>query len=102
MAGPTREMKDIYESLINTADKQVTLTLNSKPAAEGSWTTVVIPTASEQQLYYYNWVQKNIEKVTAATDGKVGYVHIPDMGAPGTERIREVLLSAVRQGRAHR
>ena len=79
----TRDMKDIYESLINTADKQVTLTLNGKPSTEGSWTTVVIPTASEQQLYYYNWVQKNIEKVSAATDGKVGYVHIPDMGAPG-------------------
>jgi tricorn protease len=78
-----RDAKDIYELLINAADKQVTLTLNSKPVTEGSWTTVVIPTASEQQLYYYNWVQKNIEKVTAATDGKVGYVHIPDMGVPG-------------------
>ena len=80
---PTREMKDVYEAFINTADKQVTLTLNSKPVTDGSWTTVVVPTATEQQLYYYNWVQKNIEKVTAATDGKVGYVHIPDMGAPG-------------------
>ena len=79
----TRDMKDIYESLINTADKQVTLTLNSKPSTEGSWTTVVVPTASEQQLYYYNWVQKNIETVSASTDGKVGYVHIPDMGVPG-------------------
>lgn len=80
---PTRDMKDIYESLIGLADKQVTLTLNTRPSTEGSWTTVVIPTANEQQLYYYNWVQKNIEKVTAATDGKVGYVHIPDMGVPG-------------------
>ena len=79
----TRDMKDLYESLINTADKQVTLTLNSKPSTEGSWTTVVVPTASEQQLYYYNWVQKNIETVSASTDGKVGYVHIPDMGVPG-------------------
>ncbi len=80
---PTREAKDVYESLIGLADKQVTLTLNTKPSTEGSWTTVVVPTANEQQLYYYNWVQKNIEKVTAATDGKVGYVHIPDMGVPG-------------------
>lgn len=79
----TRDVADIEELLINTADKQVTLTLNTTPSAEGSWTTVVIPTANEQQLYYYNWVQQNIEKVSAATDGKVGYVHIPDMGAPG-------------------
>jgi len=80
---PTSRMTDLYEALINTAGKQVTLTLNGKPENGGSWTTVVIPTASEQQLYYYNWVQANIEKVSAATDGKVGYVHIPDMGAPG-------------------
>jgi tricorn protease len=80
---PANQMKDIYEALINTAGKQVTLTLNSKPETGGSWTTVVLATASEQQLYYYNWVQGNIEKVSAATNGKIGYVHIPDMGAPG-------------------
>ena len=80
---PANQMKDLYEALINTAGKQVTLTLNSKPETGGSWTTVVLPTASEQQLYYYNWVQENIEKVSAATNGKIGYVHIPDMGAPG-------------------
>ena len=60
----TSGMKDIYEALVNTSGKQVTLTLNSKPEAAGSWKTVVIPTANEQQLLYYNWVQKNIQKVT--------------------------------------
>jgi len=34
-------------------------------------------------LYYYNWVQSNIEKVSKATNGTVGYVHVPDMGVPG-------------------
>src|SRR4030042_1403085 len=28
-------------------------------------------------------VQENIEKVDKATGGRVGYVHIPDMGVPG-------------------
>lgn len=79
----TSTLADIYEALINTADKQVTLTVNAKPEAAGSRTTVVIPTADERQLYYFNWVQENIEKVSKATGGKVGYVHIPDMGVPG-------------------
>jgi tricorn protease len=79
----TSGMEDIYEALVNTSGKQVTLTLNSKPEAAGSWKTVVVPATNEQQLLYYNWVQKNIQKVSEATDGKVGYVHIPDMGAPG-------------------
>ncbi len=80
---PTNTMTDIYQALLNTAGKQVALTLNGTPARAGSHTTVVVPVADEHPLYYYNWVQNNIATVNKATDGKVGYVHIPDMGAPG-------------------
>ena len=80
---PTTTMNNIYQALVNTAGKQVTLTLNGKPVDAGSHTTVVIPTSDERPLYYFNWVQENIAKVDKATNGKVGYVHIPDMGAPG-------------------
>ena len=80
---PTNAMNDIYESLVNTAGKQVTLTVNASPKEEGSHETVVVPIADEQDLYYYKWVQGNIEKVTRATNGRVGYVHIPDMGVAG-------------------
>jgi tricorn protease len=79
---PTNTMSDLYEALVNTVGKQVTLTLNTEPKAGGR-TTVVVPTGDERNLYYFNWVQDNIDKVTKATDGKVGYVHIPDMGAGG-------------------
>ena len=80
---PTNEMTNIYESLINTVEKQVTLKVNHQPVPEGSREVVVKPTADELGLYYYNWVQGNIEKVTQATDGKVGYIHVPDMGTEG-------------------
>ena len=80
---PTARMTDIYAALVNTVGKQVKLTLNRKPSEEGKWETTVVPTGDERPLYYYDWVQTNIEKVTKATDGKVGYVHIPDMGVPG-------------------
>jgi tricorn protease len=43
----------------------------------------VIPTADEQPLYYLDWVLGNIEKVDKASGGKIGYVHVPDMGVPG-------------------
>ncbi len=76
-------MKNIYELLVNKAGKQVTLKVNSKPELAGSHETIVVPTDSEENLYYYAWVQGNIEKVTKATGGKVGYIHVPDMGAPG-------------------
>ena len=79
----TKEMTDIYESLVGTVGKQVTLTLNAEPAEEGSHQTVVVPIGDEHELYYFNWVQSNIAKVSKATGGRVGYVHIPDMGFHG-------------------
>lgn len=80
---PTNTMTNMFETLVNMAGKQVKLKLNSQPRESGSRETVVVPTDNEQGLYYYNWVQANIEKVSRATNGKVGYVHIPDMGARG-------------------
>jgi len=76
-------MKDINEALWNTAGKQVSLTVNSSPKEAGARSVVIVPTADERDLYYFNWVQRNLEKVTKATAGRVGYVHIPDMGADG-------------------
>ena len=62
---------------------QVTLKVNSSPAEKGSRDVVVKPIADEANLYYFDWVQGNIKKVNKATNGKVGYVHVPDMGAHG-------------------
>jgi tricorn protease len=77
------ELTDIWEALAGKAGKQVTLKVNGAAAAQGARDVVVIPTADERSLYYFNWVQANIAKVTKATGGRVGYVHVPDMGAPG-------------------
>lgn len=79
----TKDMIDIYTSLVDKADKQVKLTINSKPSMEGSHVSVVVPIADEHKLDYYNWVEDNIEKVNKATNGEVGYIHIPDMGVEG-------------------
>ncbi len=79
----TAEMQDIYEALWNTAGKQVSLTVNSSPKEAGARSVTIVPTADERDLYYFNWVQRNLEKVSKATAGRVGYVHIPDMGADG-------------------
>jgi tricorn protease len=80
---PTNQMRDIYESLVNTVGKQVRLKLNSKAEEAGSRETVVVPIDDEQPLYYYGWVQGNLEKVEKATNGRVGYIHVPNMGVDG-------------------
>jgi tricorn protease len=80
---PADKMGDIYASLLGKAGKQVELTVNSEPEAEGSRKVIVKPVDDESNLYYYTWVQDNIRKVSEATDGQVGYIHIPDMSAAG-------------------
>ena len=79
----TSDMADIYASLENTAGKQVELTVNSKASADGARKVIVIPIADEKPLYYYRWVEHNIHYVDSVTNGKVGYLHIPNMGTDG-------------------
>jgi tricorn protease len=79
----TKDMVNIYEALIDKAGKAVVLSLNSKASESGARDVVVTPIESENSLYYYNMVQNNIEKVSKATNGQVGYIHIPDMGVEG-------------------
>jgi len=78
-----QNINDIYSTLIDKADKTVELLVNSKPELAGSRKVLVTPIASESNLYYYTWVQNNIKKVAEATNGEVGYIHIPDMGVEG-------------------
>ncbi|MCX6232553.1 MAG: PDZ domain-containing protein [Bacteroidetes bacterium] len=78
-----KDVSDIYELLINTANKQLELTVNSTASESTAHKVIVIPTYSEAGLYYYNWVQNNIEKVDKASNSQIGYIHIPDMGVEG-------------------
>ncbi len=79
----TREMPDIYAALVNTAGKTVRLTVNSGASEAGAHDELIKPIADESQLYYHKWVHGNIRKVSEATDGQIGYIHIPDMGVGG-------------------
>jgi tricorn protease len=80
---PLRAPQTPFELLTNTANDPVTLTINSKPSEEGSHTVQVKPIPDEFQLRETNWIESNRKKVDAATNGKVGYIYIPDMGGPG-------------------
>lgn len=79
----TASVPNIYQLLVGTAGKETELTVNSQPSPDGARKVVVTPIADEAGLYYYNWVQDNIRKVSEASNGEIGYIHIPDMGREG-------------------
>lgn len=72
-----------YRLLRNLADRPVELTLNERPTTEGARTVSFVPRTSEAPLIYNDWVTHNRELVSKLTDGRVGYIHIPDMGSDG-------------------
>jgi tricorn protease len=61
----------------------VTLTLNTKPSFEGARQVTYRPIESDASLRYLDFVLRSKEAVDKLSGGKVGYLHIPDMGAPG-------------------
>ncbi len=79
---------DPYRLLRNKADNPVTLTLNSAPSMQGASTVSYRPVTDEGNLLYLDWVERNRRRVSEATGDRVGYLHIPDMGANG---IREFI-----------
>ncbi|HTS10614.1 MAG TPA: PDZ domain-containing protein [Candidatus Limnocylindrales bacterium] len=96
---PLRVPENPYEAFVNTAGNNVTLTINSKPSDEGARQVVVKPISSEFKLHELDWIDSNREKVSRATDGKVGYVYLPDMGASGlNEFVKQYLPQIRKQG----
>lgn len=75
--------------LLRTAPGQlVQLTVNKAPSETGARTVLVKPIDSEMPLNYYDWTERNRDYVAKASNGQIGYLHIPDMGADG---IREFI-----------
>jgi len=73
---------DPYRLLRHKTDL-VTLTLNTRPVLAGSRKTSYRPIQSEEALLYFAQVEENRERVSKLTNGRVGYLHVPDMGPSG-------------------
>lgn len=67
----------------NLADQSVVLTVGTRADPSGARDVVVRPLRSERRLRYVDWVRRNREYVARKTGGKIGYIHLPDMGAAG-------------------
>jgi tricorn protease len=84
--------------LANQAGLPVELTV-AGPTEAGSPAqarTVVVPTLGDEgPLRYRNWVDSNRERVRQATGGRVGYVHIPDMGPTGWSEFHRSYMAEV-------
>jgi tricorn protease len=96
--GPDRSPGEL---LVNQAGSEVALTVVSKgdPAskddAQTRRTVVVKTVGSEFPLRYRDWVESNRRRIHEATDGRVGYIHVPNMIADGYAEFHRSFLPEI-------
>ncbi|MBL1213955.1 MAG: peptidase S41 [Ignavibacteriae bacterium] len=84
---PVDVSKDPWAAFQGLAGKVVTLKINSKPGNEGAREILIVPMKSEYRLRHLAWIENNRKKVEDATDGKVGYVYVPNTGIEGQNEL---------------
>ena len=86
-----------YRLLRHRSDRPVRLTLNSVPSLEGSRDEIFTPVTEERSLRYLTEVTNNRRKVAEMTNGRVGYLHVPDMGAEGIQEFVKWFYGQIRK-----
>ncbi len=82
------------ELLVNQANKEIQLEISNKSGSKKRKVTVK-PNGFQTHLYYRDWVEKNRDYVHKKSKGKIGYIHIPDMGADGFAEFHRYFLTEI-------
>ncbi len=69
--------------LQNKAGIPVEITVNSQPSLKGAREVVVKTLKNEHRLRYEDWVRERREYSLRKSGGKIGYIHLPNMGSRG-------------------
>ncbi|MEV6785624.1 S41 family peptidase, partial [Streptomyces sp. NPDC051098] len=84
--------------LVGTAGKPVELTVAPADGGEPRH-AVVVPLADDEPLRYHAWVADRRAYVHEHSAGRLGYLHVPDMQAPGWAQIhRDLRVEVAREG----
>tara|TARA_R110000782_G_scaffold131928_9_gene223868 strand:+ start:11445 stop:15227 length:3783 start_codon:yes stop_codon:yes gene_type:complete len=88
---PVDTSKDPWAAFIGTAGKPTNITLVSALTGDeetiNERTITIEPMGSETNLRYRAWVEANRKYVEEASDGKVGYIYVPNTGVQGQNEL---------------
>jgi len=74
---------NIFNALQGTDGKQVTLRVGPKANGKDARDIVIEPVGSERTLRLWAWIESNRWAVDKATNGRVGYVYLPNTAGAG-------------------
>lgn len=78
--------------LVNQSETEVKLTF-SKPETSEPFSIETKTLKDETSARYRQWVERNRQYVSEQTEGRVGYVHIPNMGPDGYAEFHRYYLA---------
>ncbi|HDP94248.1 MAG TPA: protease [Candidatus Aminicenantes bacterium] len=90
--------ESIHARFLQKAGKQVVLQVNSKPEAAGAREVTVIPVASEYTLRHRQWIEDNRKQVEKLSNGKVGYVYMPNTSTAGFDYFNRYFFAQLNKG----
>ena len=79
--------KDPWAAFQGLADKPVFLTVNRQPTFKGAHEVLVHTLASEARLRNLAWINENRLRVEKLSEGRIGYVYVPDTGQNGQNEL---------------
>ncbi len=83
--------KDPWAAFQGLGGKTVALTINTQPSLEGARVVYVKTMLSEGRLRYLTGIEATRARVEKASDGRIGYVYVPDTGRTGqNELVRQM------------
>ncbi len=81
-------------ALVNLSNQEVSISV-AKPGDDQTRSYTVKALREETSARYRQWVEANRRTVHDKSDGKIGYVHIPDMGPNGYAQFYRYYLAEV-------
>ena len=78
-----RGSDNLFRLLDGTANRQVVITVNSRPTMDGARRYTVVPVGNDQGLRTRFWVENNRRIVDSLSAGRLAYVHLPNTGQGG-------------------
>jgi len=80
---PLSGADNLFEAFVDTAGKQVDLSLAASPDGSDARTVTVVPTGSDYRLRFASWIEGNRRRVQERSGGRLAYIYMPDTGGRG-------------------
>ena len=98
---PVDTNRDPWAAFQGLARQPVLLTVNDRPTFEGARQVLVqtLDLDGEMQLRHQAWIEQNRRRVEELSQGRIGYVYVPDTGRNGqNELVRQWRGQITREG----